>query len=368
MKLPRTRQSLNFDWPLLIVSAAIACLGIVNLYSATSAPGSENPDLYIQQIYWLSLGSAIAALVVMIDYRVFEHHAWVFYGIGLALLLLVFLLAPIIRGSQRWISIGSFSLQPSELMKLALIVALAKYLHHDRKSHGRTLKDLIAPGVIVGVPLTLILRQPDLGTATILLLIFASIMLLTQLKLRSLITLILTLVLLAPFSWHYLLQDYQRNRFRSFFSPNYDLLDSGWHSHQSVVAIGNGGFAGRGFMQGTQNQNRFLPDQHSDFPFTVWSEERGFLGVVLLLGLYFFLVIWALRIAYLARDRFGAVVSVGIAAMIFWQTVINLGMVCGLLPVVGVTLPLFSYGGSSILTILISLSLLLNISMRRFNY
>jgi rod shape determining protein RodA len=146
------------------------------------------------------------------------------------------------------------------------------------------------------------------------------------------------------------------------------LLDSGWHAHQAKVAIGSGGFWGKGFLQGTQNQHRFLPDQHTDFPFPVWAEEQGFAGVLVLLFLYVVLILWGLKIASEARDRFGAVVAVGVSALIFWHTVINLGMVCGLLPVVGITLPLVSYGGSSVLTIMIGVGLLMNISIRRFNY
>ncbi len=368
MKLLSGNAKVVIDWPLLIVTLAIATLGVVNLYSATSAPGAANVDMYIQQIYWITLGTALAVVVVLIDYRNFEHHGWALYGMGIAMLILVFLLAPVIRGSQRWIPIGSFSLQPSEFMKLGLIVALAKHLHHDRKTYGRTLKDLVIPGLIVAAPMALILKQPDLGTGMIILAIFTTIMLLTHLKLRSFITLVTTLVLSAPLTWHYLLKDYQRERFLTFLQPEADILDSGWHTHQSVVAIGNGGWIGKGYMQGTQNQHRFLPDQHSDFPFTVWAEEHGLLGSLFLLALYLFLVLWGLRIAYLAKDRFGAVVAVGVSGMIFWQAIINLGMVCGVLPVVGVTLPLFSYGGSSLLTIMIGLGLLMNISIRRFTY
>jgi len=290
------------------------------------------------------------------------------YGIGLVMLVLVFLLGQEIRGSQRWIPIGSFSLQPSELMKLCFIVALAKHLHNDPRTEGRTLKDLVLPGLILSVPLFLILAQPDLGTAAILVFIFATIMFLTHLKLRSLVTLVVSLAASAPLTWHYLLKDYQRERLTAFLDPDVDILGSGWHAHQAKVAIGSGGWSGKGYLAGTQNQHRFLPDQHSDFPFPVWAEEHGLIGSVLLVLLYLFLVLWGLRIASQAKDRFGAVVAVGVSALIFWQAFINLAMVCGLLPVVGITLPLFSYGGSSVLTVLLGVGLLMNISMRRFAY
>jgi rod shape determining protein RodA len=282
------------------------------------------------------------------------------------------LLAPEVRGSQRWIRIGAFSLQPSETMKVFLIIALAKYLHNDPKTEGRTLKDLVIPGVILGVPMLLILRQPDLGTALMCAFIFASIMMLTHLKLRSLFTLVSAFVVSAPLIWFAGLEEYQRGRFRSYFDrvlgDNPDILGDGWHTYQSMVAIGSGGFWGKGFMQGTQNQHQVLPDQHSDFPFSVWAEEQGFLGVLLLFGLYVFIILWGLKVASTAKDRFGAVIAVGVSAFFFWHTVINLGMVCGLLPVVGVTLPLFSYGGSSVLTSMIGIGLLMNVSIRRFSF
>lgn len=362
----------QFDWPLFVAVASIAVIGVTNLYSATSAAREGLSELYIQQIYWLTLGAGMAVLIVAIDYRHFERFGWFAYGTGVVLLILVFLLAPEIRGSQRWFRIGAFSLQPSELMKIFLIIALAKYLHNDPKTEGRTLKDLVIPGMILGVPMLMILMQPDLGTALMCAFIFASIMVLTNLKRRSLFTLVSTFVVSAPVIWVFGLKEYQRGRFISFwdmlFGENPDILGDGWHTYQSLVSIGSGGIFGKGFMQGTQNQHRFLPDQHSDFPFSVWAEEHGLIGVLLLLGLYIFLILWGLKIASTAKDRFGAVIAVGVSAFFFWHTVINLGMVCGLLPVVGVTLPLFSYGGSSVLTSMAGIGLLMNVSIRRFSF
>ena len=355
----------HFDWPLAITIGGIATLGVANLYSA--APES---NVYLHQIYWLILGFGVAAVTMSVDYRFFEKNGWATYVSGLVLLGLVFLLGRTIRGSTRWIAIGSFSLQPSELMKVLLIIALAKYLHHDPKIGGRTLKDLIVPGLILAIPMILILAQPDLGTALICAFIFGTIMVLTRLKLRSLVTLAMSFVLAAPATWVYLLKDYQKARIIAFGDrlggQSADILDSGWHTHQSLIAIGSGGVFGKGFMRGTQNRFSFLPDRHTDFPYPVWAEEQGLIGALVLIALYMFLVLWALKIAHQAKDRFGAVVAVGIAALIFWQTVINLGMVSGLLPVVGMTLPLFSYGGSSVLTVMFGLGLLMNVSVRRF--
>ena len=358
----------NFDWPLFVTVAAIAVIGVTNLYSATSAAREELQDLYIQQIYWLTLGAGAAVLIVAIDYRHFERFGYAAYGVGIVLLVLVFLLAPEIRGSQRWFRVAGFSLQPSEIMKLLVIIALAKYLHNDPKTDGRTLKDLVIPALIVALPMALILAQPDLGTALIVAFIFGSVMLLTNLKLRSLGALVLMFIGSVPLTWTFLLKDYQRQRVISFLEPEADLLGSGWHAHQSMVAIGSGDFWGKGFMQSTQNQHRFLPDQQTDFPFPVWAEEQGFVGVVVLFCLYMFLILWGLKVASQAKDRFGAVVAVGVSAFFFWHTVINLAMVSGLAPVVGVTLPLFSYGGSSVLTSMMGIGLLMNISIRRFSF
>lgn len=361
----------QFDWALFFAVSAITILGIINLYSATSQHPTLS-GLYISQIYKLAMGGAIAAFAVAIDYRHFERNAWSIYIGGIVLLIIVFMVGTTTRGSVRWINFGSFTLQPSELVKISLIIALAKYLHNDPKSGGRTLKDLVPPGLILALPMTLIVLQPDLGTALICAAIFGSVMVLTNLKLRSLITLALSFIAAIPFAWEYLMRDYQKERVLALLArwsgDTSNILDTGWHAHQSVIAIGSGGVAGKGFMRGTQTQFGFVPDQHSDFPFAVWSEEFGFLGSVLLLGLYLFIVLWGLRIASQAKDRFGAVMAVGVTAMIFWQAVINLAMVMGLLPVVGMTLPLFSYGGSSMLSTMIGLGLLMNVSMRRFSF
>jgi rod shape determining protein RodA len=282
------------------------------------------------------------------------------------LLVLVFVLGKDIRGSSRWIYIGSFSLQPSEFMKLFLIIAVAKYLHDDPKTEGRTLRDLAIPAMIAAVPMMLILAQPDLGTALILMLIFVSICALTRIAWKSLVSLGLAVAVGLPLVWTYVLKDYQRNRVTAFLNPDANILGSGWHAHHARVAIGNGGIWGQGFMRGSQNQFHFLPDQYSDFPFAVFAEDWGFVGCLVLVALYGFLVMWSIRVAATAKDRFGAVIAIGVGSLIFWHAFFNLGMVTGILPVVGVTLPLFSYGGSSVLTVLMGVGLLMNVSMRRF--
>ncbi|HMJ52986.1 MAG TPA: rod shape-determining protein RodA [Polyangiaceae bacterium] len=357
----------RFDWPLFISAALVAVIGIVNLYSATSVYSGARAEQYVNQVYWLVGGGILAVFAASVDYRHFERLGYVVYIVGVLCLVLVFILGRDIRGSARWIVLGSFQFQPSEFMKLALAIALAKFLHDDPRGEARTLKDLVVPVLLTVVPVYLIGRQPDLGTAIILMLIFFSIALLIRLRWRSVVGLAGIAAIIVPLAWNFGLKDYQRQRITSFLNPEADLRGAGWQAHHARVAIGNGGLFGQGYMRGTQNQFKFLPDQYSDFPFPVFAEDWGFLGGVLLLGLYGFISIWAIRVASQSKDRFGAALSVGIGAMIFWQAFINLGMVLGLLPVVGVTLPLFSSGGSSVLTVLIGVGLLMNVSMRR-NY
>lgn len=358
----------RFDWPLFIATALICVVGIVNLYSATSVATASRAELYLNQIYWMVAGGILAVIAASIDYRHFERFAYVFYALGLVMLVLVLVLARDIRGSARWINIGAFSFQPSEFMKLFLAIALAKYMHDDPHTEGRTLRDLVAPAAITVVPVLLVLKQPDLGTGLIMILVLVSIVGLSRIKLKSLLTLGITGLVAAPLIWTYGLKDYQRARITTFLNPEADIRGAGWHAHHARIAIGNGGLFGQGYMRGTQNQYLFLPDQYSDFPFPVFAEDWGFVGSLVLFSLYGFLILWSIRIASQAKNRFGAVLAVGVGAMIFWQTFFNLGMVSGILPVVGVPLPLFSYGGSSVVTILVSLGLLMNISMRRYSF
>lgn len=355
----------SFDWTLFLTASALAVIGVINLYSATSAARAALSDIYIQQVYWLVLGGILGAVVAVIDYRHYERLGYLLYGIGIVFLILVFILGKDIRGSSRWIAIGSFGFQPSEFMKLFLIIALAKYLHDDPRTEARGIKDLVAPTVLMGIPTFLVLKQPDLGTALIHLLIFVTICLLMRIRWQTFVGIGVGVGILLPIAWVYVMKEYQRQRILVFLNPEANILGSGWHAHHARVAIGAGGFKGQGFMQGTQNQFHFLPDQHSDFPFAVFAEDWGFVGCFVLVCLYGFLVLWAIRIAATAKDRFGAVLAVGVGALIFWHALFNLGMVTGLLPVVGVTLPLFSAGGSSVLTIMLGIGLLMNVSMRR---
>jgi rod shape determining protein RodA len=355
----------HFDWPLFIAVALIAVLGVTNLYSATSVYQGARAELYISQIQFLAVGGVIAGAMLAFDYRHLERFGYVLYAFGVFNLILVVILAKNVRGASRWIEFGGFKYQPSEFMKLFLVIALAKYLHDDPRSEGRTLKDLVLPALLTGVPALLILQQPDLGTASILVLVFLTIAALTRIRWQS-VMLVVASAIPAVYAFFTLSAlGYQQARIKAFFNPEADIKGIGYHAHHARVAIGDGGLLGSGLGMGTQNRFGFIPDQYTDFPFPVFAEEWGFVGCVVLICLYGFVTVWSIHVASQAKDRFGAVLAVGGAAIIFWHAVINMGMAAGLVPVVGVTLPLFSHGGSSMITMLGALALVMNVSMRR---
>lgn len=358
----------EFDWPLFLCVAVIATVGVVNLYSATSAHVGALSELYIQQIYWLAMGAGIAVIIAAVDYRSYERFAYAAYITSIVALVLVFIVGKSIRNTHRWIPIGSFLFQPSEFVKLTLMLAIARYVHRDNRTDRWTLRDLVAPGALILLPLGLIMAQPDLGTALIVGLVAVSVLALVRIDLSSVFKLVGGGAVTVGLMWQYGMKGYQKERLTSFMGDNQDVQGAGWQAHQSMVAVGSGRVFGQGFMRGTQNQQHFLPDTHTDFPFPVWAQEHGVVGTVSVLIVYLFLILWGLRIASHAKDRFGAGVAVGVSALFFWQVVFNVGMVTGSLPVVGVTLPLFSYGGSSVMTILAGVGLLMNVSMRRQAY
>ena len=356
----------RIDWALFISVALLAVIGVVNLYSATSVYTQSRADMHVSQVYFLAAGSALAVFVTFIDYRHFERFAYVLYGLGLMSLVVVLALGKGVRGSSRWINLGGFGFQPSEFTKIWLILALARYFHDSPRSEGaKYLRELIVPTLIMAVPALLVLKQPDLGTALIHGLIFVSIVALQRIRTWSLVLLVLGSGAGSYLFWNFGMKEYQKERITSFIAPETDITGTGYHAYHARIAIGNGGFLGQGFAKGSQNQYYFLPDQYSDFPFSVLSEDWGFVGCAVLLALYMFVVLWAVRIASQAKDRFGAVVSIGVGSLIFWHATFNIGMVSGVLPVVGVTLPLMSYGGSSLLTVMLGIGLLMNVSIRR---
>ncbi len=360
------RLLFHFDWVLLLLVLSICAIALLNMYSAgSSLVNTGNDAIYLKQLLWFAVGLVMMMVCFGIDYRLINEYAYVLYAVTIALLLVLFFMGEITRGTQRWFVIGGFSFQPSELAKLSLILALVRYFTMNDTEEGYTLRQLWLPFLMTIVPFLLIMKQPDLGSAMVLIVIFASVVFFIGIKWRSVLIVLVSSLLFLPIAWHFL-KDYQKERIMTFLDPDRDPLGAGYHIIQSIIAVGSGGVFGKGFLKGTQSQLRFLPEHQTDFIFSVFAEEWGFLGGLVLLLLFMCLAVWGLRIASRSRDLLGSMMSFAIAMMIFWEACINIGMVLGMLPVVGIPLPFFSYGGSSFVVLMMSVGLLLNISVRRF--
>jgi rod shape determining protein RodA len=355
-----------FDWWLLALVFLLGGIGVFLIYSAVNAGGSNFlSGLYIKQICWFCAGLVLMIISFIFSYKKLYWISPFLYAACLALLVLVVFMGRNIGGSTRWLDLGLFVLQPSEPAKLAVILMLARYYARRIRPQGMSLSGLIPGALIAGVPFFIIAAQPDLGTAGIIGLVAATMTLFAKIEKKTLIFLLVLAFIALPMGW-FILEDYQRTRIIMLFSPESDALGAGYHILQSKIAVGSGMLYGKGYMEGTQNILAFLPEQHTDFVFSVLAEEFGFIGSLGVLVLLLLLIAFGLNIADACRDVFGTLLAVGITAMIFWQSVINIAMVMGLMPVVGMPLPLISYGGSSLITVMLSLGLLLNISMRRF--
>ncbi len=366
------RLAHHIDWMLLLLVALVILMGIVTVYSATyDQVHAEMSGLVYRQIVWAGAGFVLLAAVLVFDYRKLERYAYAVYGAALLLLILVPAIGYLSSGSRRWLHLGFFTLQPSEMAKLALVVVLARFFHRDAARESYRIRNLVWPTLLFAVPAVLVLAQPDLGTTAVLGFIFVSLVLIAGLRFRSLLFLVIAgaLVMAGGGSklWSHL-KPYQQKRIVTFLNPEADPLGAGYHIIQSKIAVGSGKAWGKGFLHGTQNQLHFLPEQHTDFIFSVFAEEWGFTGCAVLAFLYFAVVWRGLQVVIRAKDRFGALLAFGIVAMIFWQAFVNIAMTTGLLPVVGITLPFFSYGGSSMITLLAGVGLLMNVSMRRFTF
>jgi rod shape determining protein RodA len=356
----------NFDWTLLLVVLIICAVGVLNIYSAGfSLTSVKTSPLYIKQIQWIIIGLFFMMIAFFIDYRVISDYIYIIYWASIFLLLMVTIYGYTTHGSQRWFVFGGFSFQPSELVKLTLILSLARYFNDHRSDRGYNLAELFLPFLMMLLPFLLILRQPDLGTALMLFLLFSSLVLFVGIKWKDIFLAASGALIMMPIGWHFL-RDYQKDRILTFFNPERDPLGSGYHIIQSMIAIGSGGFWGKGYLKGTQTQLKFLPEQQTDFVFSVFAEEWGFLGGVILLILLMVLILWGLKIAMHSRDFLGSLIAYGITMLLFWGVFINIGMVLGILPVVGVPLPFLSYGGSAVVVLMSGIGLLMNISTRRF--
>jgi len=356
------RLTFHLDWLLLGTVLVIVAMGITMIYSATQ---TTTPRLYVSQFYALGLGLLAMLVALTIDYRTLADKSHWIYGFTILLLLYVAFFGVVRGGARRWIPLGFFNLQPSEFAKLAVALVLAKFFGESRRMQP-TGADLVTGAALTLVPFLLIARQPDLGTAVTLIPVYLAVAYVAGLPMRILGILALAAVLAAPVVWKFGLKDYQKSRIMMFIDPSKDTRGAGYQQIQARITVGSGGLWGKGFMKGTQGQLRFLPVASTDFIFSAWAEEQGFVGVLIALGLYLLVITRALEAARLSKDRLGSFLVLGILASFTFQVFYNVTMSAGLAPVKGLTLPLMSYGGSSLIATLTGFGLILNVRMRRF--
>ena len=352
---------LHINWTLVILICLVAGIGFAMLYSA--ANGAYSPWASRQMIRFVA-GFCIMIGVALIDVRIWLRLAYPIYGSVMLLLVAVEVMGSIGMGAQRWINLGFMQLQPSELMKVAMVLALARYFHGPTMEEiGRPTR-LIIPLVIVFAPVGLVLRQPDLGTALILIMIGGSMFFLAGVRLWKFAVVISLGLAAIPLGWQFL-HDYQRDRVLTFIHPERDAQGAGYHIIQSQIALGSGGLFGKGFLQGTQSHLNFLPERQTDFIFTMLAEEFGFAGGIGLLGLYVLIIAYGTFIGLLSRNHFGRLLALGLAVNLFLYVFINIAMVMGLIPVVGVPLPLISYGGTAMLAVLFGFGMMMSVFIHR---
>jgi rod shape determining protein RodA len=356
-----------FDWGFALTVLGMGCLGVLTIYSANAlTPSAFRQTLHLRQLTWLAGSLVVLSLACTVSYRNLARFAYVIFGINVALLLVVLVMGKAGLGAHRWLRIGPLTVQPSEFMKLSLVIFLARYFD-DRREALHLPRTMLLPAGLTLACALLVLKQPDLGTALLLLFNATAVMLLLGLRWRYLLPFAFAGGVLAPILWTFL-KDYQRRRILVFLNPELDPLGASYHIAQSKIAVGSGGTFGKGWLAASQSQLNFLPMNHTDFLFAVLSEQWGFVGALVVLLLYAYLVTRGFQIASESTDFFASLLATGITCMLAIQVFINVSMVLGMLPVVGIPLPLLSYGGSSMLVTMLSLGLLLNIHMRRFMY
>ncbi len=351
----------HISWGLILLLTLTACFGFAMLYSA--ANGSWDPWA-ARQMQRFGAGIVLMIIIALVDIRIWLRYAYVFYAIGLVLLGLVEIMGAIGGGATRWIDLGLFRLQPSEVMKVALVLALARYFHGLTLEEVRRPLLILPPLVLVLVPAALMLRQPDLGTAVLVLVIGGALFLLAGVRLWMFVAALGAGVAMIPLGWPFL-RGYQQERILTFLNPDRDPLGAGYHILQSKIALGSGGLAGKGFLGGTQSHLSFLPEMQTDFIFTMLAEEFGLIGGLVLLGLYLAILIYGYAISLRSTSQFGRLVGLGITTTFFVYVFINIAMVTGLIPVVGVPLPLVSYGGTALLSLMIGFGLLAGVYVHR---
>ena len=356
------RKLLDLNWLLILLVMLVACAGFLMLYSAA---GGDMEPWASRQMVRFAVGLVLMVMLALVDIRTYLRYAYVIYALVLLLLVGVELTGFVGMGARRWIDLGFFQLQPSELMKIALVLALARYFHRLSQDEARRIRHLVVPLALVLAPVLLVLRQPDLGTALLLLASAAMLFWLAGVSVKVFVAAILAVLAAVPLAWQFVLHEYQRNRVLTFLDPERDPLGAGYHITQSKIALGSGGLFGKGFLAGSQSHLHFLPEKQTDFVFTMLAEEFGLVGGLALLGLYGLLIGYGAAVALRARNQFGRLVAYGIANTLFLYVFINMAMVMGLIPVVGVPLPLMSYGGTAMMTLLIGLGLLMNVYVHR---
>lgn len=359
----------NFNWGLCWGTLVMITIGLVNLYSAVRVWGEGDMEfLFWNQVLWLVIGLILMSFFILFDYRLWEKLAIFFYGFSILLLVLVLFVGREISGHTSWFSVGGISLQPSEFAKIGLILMLARFFNNSPRPLGYGFFSLLQPIGWTLLPFALVLLQKDLGSSLFFPLIFVTVLFVAKIK-KSTVAIFLCLMAVGgSLAYQYALKPYQKERLKIFLNPESDPRRSGYHLIQSKIAVGSGRFLGKGYLKGRINKLKYLPDKHTDFIFPVLAEEWGFLGSILTLGLFAYLLWEGIGIAIKAREPLGAFIATGVTALLFWHFIINLGGVLGVLPLTGVPLPFFSYGGSSTMGFLLGVGLLFNIHMRRFMF
>ena len=370
MTIKKKSLALSLDWGLIIFPALLGAIGLMVLYSAGFNPDTNESTAFSSQAIYFGISFLVFLFSALMGPKLLKRVSWLVYFGSVGCLLVLIIKGGIVAGGAgRWLSLGPVRMQPSELMKVGLILVLARvFSRDDAPISGYDFKRLIWPVSIMLFPALLIMKQPDLGTALCLLAIGGSMLFVAGLRIATLLKICVTLVLLAVPVYKFGLKEYQRQRVITFLAPESDPLGRGYHSLQSKIAVGSGSVFGKGFRKGTQTQLRFLPEQTTDFIFSVLAEEWGFVGSILVIGVYGLLLLQLFSLALKMTDNFSMYLTIGVASLIFWHTFINIGMVIGVLPVVGITLVILSYGGSSLLTTMCLLGMVAGLSARRYMF
>ncbi len=355
------RKVRQLNWGLMVLITLVACVGFTALYSA--AGGNFSPWAS-KQLVRFCVGAVIMIAIALTDIRLWYRLSWPCYVVGIILLIAVEVMGHIGMGAQRWIDLGFMQLQPSEVMKIAVVMVLARYFHSATLEDMRSIRFLIVPCLIILAPVALVLLQPDLGTSLMIVMAGGAMFFIAGASLWIFGIAFVAVAASVPVTWHFL-HDYQKQRILTFLDPESDPLGAGYHIMQSKIALGSGGMEGKGFLQGTQSHLNFLPEKQTDFIFTLWAEEWGLFGGLVLLGLFGLIFLYGLWISTRSRHHYGRYLALGLSVNFSLYVFINIAMVMGLIPVVGAPLPLVSYGGTAMLAVLVGFGLIMSCNVYR---